>query len=493
MSVDRRRRSRISSSPLLVGAVTTVIAVVGVFFSYNANLGLPFVPTYQVNAELPSGANLVRGNEVRIAGVRVGIIKSVKPEQLDDGRTIAKLDLALDKSVQPVPVDSTLIVRQRSAIGLKYLLLTPGKSDEGLKAGGTIPLSQARPESVDQDDFFNMFQKPVREAIQHDLAEYGGMFAARGSSINEILGQLPPLLELAEPVTKNLSSEKTDLDGFIRGLSQAAAEVAPVADQQAEMFVNLDTTFSALAEVARPYIQESISEGYQTQLVTQTEAPRIRPFLYAQARFMKAFLPGARALGESAPIVNSSFDIGIPVLRSSPALYDQLAPTARSLRRFGASTSVNNGLDTLIETNDILRPLLNHVAPAQNVCNYLALVLRNVQDLTSTTSPGGNLVRSTAVFPPINNLTATPENSVITTNSEGGPASAPAANGADSNSNLHYNPYPNTAAPGQDPFECEAGNQTYIGLQPVIGNIPGDQGTITEDQSAKQLKWGGNG
>ena len=67
----QRRTSRISSSPLLVGAVTTVIIVVGVFFSYNANKGLPFVPTYPVRVELPSASSLVVGNDVRIAGVRV--------------------------------------------------------------------------------------------------------------------------------------------------------------------------------------------------------------------------------------------------------------------------------------------------------------------------------------------------------------------------------------------------------------------------------------
>src|SRR3954447_5544458 len=134
-----RKGSRLSSNPMLVGAVAVVIAIVGVFFSYNANTGLPFVPTYQINAELPSGANLVTGNEVRIAGVRVGIIKSVNAEQLDTGQSIAHLDLALDKSVEPISVDSKIIVRQRSAIGLKYLLLTPGNSDKGLKPGGTIP------------------------------------------------------------------------------------------------------------------------------------------------------------------------------------------------------------------------------------------------------------------------------------------------------------------------------------------------------------------
>ena len=33
------------ASPVLVGAVTVLIAMIAVFISYNANQGLPFVPT----------------------------------------------------------------------------------------------------------------------------------------------------------------------------------------------------------------------------------------------------------------------------------------------------------------------------------------------------------------------------------------------------------------------------------------------------------------
>jgi hypothetical protein len=62
-------------------------------------------------------------------------------------------------------------------------------------------------------------------------------------------------------------------------------------------------------------------------------------------------------------------------------------------------------------------------------------------------------------------------------NAEGGPASAP-ANGPKKINHLHYNPYPNTAAPGQ-PRECEAGNETYAAGQTVIGNLAGNQGTAT--------------
>ena len=44
----RRRRGSLAGSPLLIGAVTTLIAVVAVFLSYNAIIGLPFVPTYDI-------------------------------------------------------------------------------------------------------------------------------------------------------------------------------------------------------------------------------------------------------------------------------------------------------------------------------------------------------------------------------------------------------------------------------------------------------------
>ncbi len=51
--MNRRRSSSLAASPLLIGAITTLIVVVAVFLSYNANNGLPFVPTYNIKVELP--------------------------------------------------------------------------------------------------------------------------------------------------------------------------------------------------------------------------------------------------------------------------------------------------------------------------------------------------------------------------------------------------------------------------------------------------------
>ena len=42
-----------AGNPVLIGAATVLVILVAVFLSYNANKGLPFVPTYQVKEFAP--------------------------------------------------------------------------------------------------------------------------------------------------------------------------------------------------------------------------------------------------------------------------------------------------------------------------------------------------------------------------------------------------------------------------------------------------------
>ena len=70
----RRGSASIAANPVLIGAATTLVVIVAVFLAYNANSGLPFVPTYELKAEVPNAANLVKGNDVRIGGTRVGVV-----------------------------------------------------------------------------------------------------------------------------------------------------------------------------------------------------------------------------------------------------------------------------------------------------------------------------------------------------------------------------------------------------------------------------------
>ncbi|MEA2254957.1 MAG: phospholipid/cholesterol/gamma-HCH transport system substrate-binding protein, partial [Solirubrobacteraceae bacterium] len=129
MSRPRRRSSAsIVANPVLVGAVTTLVVVVAVFLAYNANSGLPFVPSRELNVLVSNGANLVNGNEVRSGGFRIGVVSDMTPVMLPDHKVGAKLTLRLDKKIGPIPVDSRVVVRSRSALGLKYVELDTGRS-----------------------------------------------------------------------------------------------------------------------------------------------------------------------------------------------------------------------------------------------------------------------------------------------------------------------------------------------------------------------------
>jgi phospholipid/cholesterol/gamma-HCH transport system substrate-binding protein len=446
----------VASSPVIVGAVTVLVVIVAVFLAYNANNGLPFVSTYDLNAEVPNADALVKGNEVRIGGVRVGVVKSVVPVSLGDGRFAAKLSLSLDKNVEPLPVDSTMIVRPKSALGLKFLQIVPGHSSRGFAPGETIPVSAARPEPVDIDQFFDMFDERTRTAIRRNQAGFGNALAGRGPQLNEAIGALRNLLVHGQPLLRTIVAPSSNFGGFWRALESLSATVAPVAEQQASMFVALDLTFAAFARVSRPFIQETIEKSPSTLDAANADLPALRPFFHDSQRFFTALRPGAKALGETAPTIAASLRAGIPVLNASPVLNAQLAPTARALVAFQESPGVFNGLDLLIDTNRTLGPAVKFIAPAQTACNYLTIAVRNLANASEEGNGLGNWLNFISFEPPGG------------PNSEGSPASAP-ANGPERANHLHYNPFPNTAAPGQ-PNGCEAGNEIYEPGVTKIGN-----------------------
>jgi virulence factor Mce-like protein len=462
----------------LVGAVTVLVLLVAVFLAYNANNGLPFVSTYNLTAEIPNADALVKGNEVRIGGVRVGIVKSVVPIELpgNDGNFAARLNLSLDKNVEPLPVDSTLMIRPKSALGLKYLQITPGDSSKGFAPGDAIPVTAAHPEPVDIDQFFSMFDEKTRLAIQKNQAGFGNAFAGRGAQINGAIGALRRLVESAQPVLRTIVAPSTNFGGFWRALEALSATVAPVAETQASLFVALDRTFAAFAQVSRPFIQETISKSPSTLDAANADLPALRPFLHDSQRFFTALRPGAHALAETSPTIAAALHAGVPVLNASPVFNAQIEPTADALLAFQSEPGVFNGFDLLIDTNNILDPALRFITPAQTTCNYLTLTFRNIASAASEGNGIGNWLNFISFDPP-----AGP-------NSESSPASAP-ANGPDPLNHLHYNPYPNTAAPGQ-PEECEAGNEHYKVGQTVIGNLPGNQGTVTAGQPTSKEEEG---
>jgi ABC-type transporter Mla subunit MlaD len=401
----------------------------------------------------------------------VGVVNHISAKALPNGSATAVLSLKLERSIQPLPTDSTVLVRPRSALGLKYVQITRGRASGGFDNGATIPAANARPTPVEIDDVFNMFNAPTREASAVNLTTFGDALAGRGLGLNEAIAEFPRLLAVATPVAANLAAPDTGLGKLFRALNQAAGEVAPVAEAQGELFANLDTTFSSLATVTQA-IQDSITGGPPALDTATRDLPKQIPILQNTELLFRRLNPGLAAFGDASPDLAGTVIAGTPALKRSPAFDKRLSAALESVQEFAQDPRVPMGLNQLTNAATLLRPTVAFVTPAQTVCNYLALFFRNGSAVLSEGDNIGTWQRFIIVAPP------------QIANSEAGPASAPAngpqtTNPLTRDSFLHSDPYPNTAAPGQT-RECEAGNEKFLKGRPVIGNVPGNQGTLHE-------------
>jgi ABC-type transporter Mla subunit MlaD len=399
----------------MVGAITTLVLVVAVFLAYNANNGLPFVPVYRVAVDVPNGARVTKSNEVRIGGHRVGVVESIVPirttpsgqvaqagttdtsssTQSDTCCVAAELNLKLDKSAQPLPVDSIFRIRYKSTFGLKFLEIVRGVSTQTAPDGYTfnglddhgdcaLPIDPqtflASETAASKDGCFqpqtefdaiaNTFNRKTRNAGRQNLMGFGDAFSARGASLNEAIDSLSPLFRYLRPVAKNLADPNTQLERFITASARAASIVAPVAVQQSELFTHGADTFAAIS--ADPAaLQATISTGVPLLQQGPGQLARQRPFLADFEVLANRLRPGIQQLRLALPDLNSAIKIGTPTLLRTPPINAKLRQVLVQLQktvRPGSDTKL--ALQRLKETFDTAKPLANFVVPAQTVCNY---------------------------------------------------------------------------------------------------------------------------
>ena len=407
----------LAASPTMVGAVTTLIVIVAVFLAYNANNGLPFVPTYRASVVIPNGSRLVKNNEVRIGGNRVGVIESIDPIRISPNQVAnlsnatgvvgnatpsnqksdtccvaAKLNLKLDKKASPIPKDSIFRIRYKSSFGLKYLEINRGTGPDapegfvfdGLDDTGSCqlpvdPRTFASTETAaakngcfqpqtEFDAISNTFNTKTRTNARVNLVGFGDAFAGRGASLNDAIGHLKPLFQNLKPVSEVLSDPRTGLRTFVQALARTAQIVAPVAVQQADLFRQGAIAFEAIS--ADPAaLQATISEGAQLLTEGPAELRRQRPFLSEFAELSRRLRPGVRQLRIAIPTLNDAITIGTPVLNRSVAMNHKLRGVLVELKKTVEQPSTKTSLQRLGETFSTANPLARYVAPSQTVCN----------------------------------------------------------------------------------------------------------------------------
>ncbi len=446
-------------SPTMVGALTVLVAAVTVFLSYNAGNSLPFVPTYDIAIQVPDAQELVDNNEVMVAGRRVGVIAKIEPHLTQQGHPYAQLDLRLDQSMEgTIHPDATAIVRSRSLLGAKYVDLSLGSRGPPLQAGAVLPLSQSRTE-VEVDDLVDEFDAPTRRHLQEVLGGLGTGFAARGLDFNDSLASLRPLVKDSKSVFGELAAPSTELPRLIDTYAATIDELAANPDDLAGIVRNGGSTLDALDQ---PALDRAIQRSPDT-LSSGTSALAVLDPVLAKARTItQRIAPAAQLLPSTTRELAEASRAGVPTLRRARILPPLLDNAFTQLQGLGAQEPSVPALDSLSSVLPGLRSAVEYLTPYQTVCNYVAIAARNLASAPSEGNASGNWLRFAMIVQP----------------DEMFPRADPAPQ-------LHFDPYPNGAAPGQ-PHECEAGNQPYLpGRQ--IGNVPGNQGTTTELTSPAEV------
>jgi ABC-type transporter Mla subunit MlaD len=368
------------ANPVLIGAVTVLVAIVAVFLAYNANNGLPFVPTRELKVDFPTGAALVPGNDVEQGSYRVGLISDMHPVVVH-GKVVAQATLQLSQSNGQVPVDSTATIRPRSALGLKYVDLNFGHSRHYFADGGTMLLSHTTV-PVQFDDINTMFDAKTRPAVQKDLAGYGDVLAARGSSLNDTIASLPALFGHLRPVAQYLSDPHTGLTRFLGALNGFFSTISPVAQTNSRLFTDQATTFAAISH--SPVDLENTIKFSPPTLDVSTASLKVqRPFLADLTRFASYMAPATLALRRALPNVNPALAAGIKVLPRTPAMNHEFEGVLNSLGDLTRDPNTNVAVNGLGATVNTLNPTLRYLGPYVTACNAFNYMFVELADLVS--------------------------------------------------------------------------------------------------------------
>lgn len=439
------------SNPILVGSMILIVTAMGVLLSYNANKGLPYVPTYQIFAEVPDAAKLTAGgSEVRVGGARIGIVKEIEPMAASEGKPVrARLMLDLQEDQAGLPADTEVRVRPRSILGAKYLDVIPGRSAEPIPPGGTIPLEQAQP-IVELEEAFNIFDDETSQGLRSAITNLGDALAGRGADLNETVAEVGTLVPPAQRVLRVLADPTTDLEGLIRGVARTSQALEPVAPQLSSLLLRGTSTLEAI-DAARPQLGEAIEEIPRFNTTATAALRTTRPVLEDAASISKALRPGVRALPTATRRLTATLRTATPVLGRSVALSTRLRATLLALGRLSADPDSSNAVKLLTTTVRTVGSTLQSLLPAQRTCNLIGLMTRNLASVVETGNADGSTLFTTIIL----------ESDQILQRATPAP-------------NLHANP-----APVNDATQCETGNEPFAPGQ-RIGSPGGAQPAQTE-------------
>ena len=118
----------------VMGALVLVVAIGFVFIVFESTSASHGDGGYRVSMELTDASGVVRGTDVRMAGIKIG---SVVEQGLDPDTFFATVTIEIDGSIK-LPADSSAKVLPDGLLGGSYVHITAGNSSEMIEDGGEI-------------------------------------------------------------------------------------------------------------------------------------------------------------------------------------------------------------------------------------------------------------------------------------------------------------------------------------------------------------------
>lgn len=183
----------------------------------QVNFTLPWSQRYEIRAEVADAIAVSPANaqEVRIAGVKIGLISKVEPT--DHNTSILTLQLEPGHTVYD---NAHAVLRPVNPLNQMYLTLNPGgPPGKPLSSGDLIPLAQtSRP--IQADEVLDKLDDKSRAALTSLLAESDNALANAPETLPAGLRAADQSMHVLKPVVDRLEKRHDNIEKLVSGLSQ---------------------------------------------------------------------------------------------------------------------------------------------------------------------------------------------------------------------------------------------------------------------------------
>jgi phospholipid/cholesterol/gamma-HCH transport system substrate-binding protein len=247
-------------SPVRIAIVMLAVVAVAVFFGFTKHI--PFKHGFRLNAVFASAVNIHTKSPVRIAGVNVGKVSSIKREG-----NAGVVSMEIESSGLPIHSDATVKIRPRIFLeGNWFVDLRPGSpSAKTLSSGATLPITQAS-DPVQLDQVLDALNTDTRANLQDFLAGYGdgltrkpnaaedaeqdpdvrGLNAAQ--ALNKATQRGPASLRGQAVINQAIGgTEPHDLSKLVLSIGKVASALNVHEQQLGELIGNFNTFFAEFA------------------------------------------------------------------------------------------------------------------------------------------------------------------------------------------------------------------------------------------------------